>query len=153
MKYVWQDLVVIEIPDGWTLNEPGDLIELVPPGGDGALHISILERERTDPPSDQEARELVEWFRDRRGGEGKIDAEVDKNGASLARTAFEVVTDGESVGWTVVAKVWSSLAVLASYCFAAARKGVADGVETILESIALAPRVALDHDDGPRGAR
>jgi hypothetical protein len=114
MRYEWEDNITLDVPDGWTLNEPGNLIELVPPDESGALHVTILERERRGEPKTNEAMELVQWFQSRRGADAKIAERYDGH-VSEAWATFDTAEDGEPMSWSVLSRVWPEIAVLASY--------------------------------------
>ncbi|HEY3351091.1 MAG TPA: hypothetical protein VGM13_15035 [Thermoanaerobaculia bacterium] len=115
MRYVWPGNISLDVPAGWQVKEPGDLIELVPSSGRGAMHVSILDRERSEAPTEQEARELAEWFRDRRGGDGEIVVAIEPDRLPSARTSFTVAEDGVPMSWTVYTKIWPERAILASF--------------------------------------
>jgi len=113
VKYEWSGNITVDVPNDWTIHEPGNLIELVPPDESGALHITVLDRQRPGIPTREEAIELVNWFKERRGGEGRIETTT---GSEIeARSRFDSADDGEPMNWIVVSKVWPDRAVLASY--------------------------------------
>ena len=135
MRYVWKNLITADVPADWVINEPGDVIELVPPTEDGALHISILERDRDAPPRSEDARELVDWFKERRGADASTHVETGSDGIPVGRAEFVVAEDGEPMRWLVVAKVWAPVAALVSYCSGPESRQRTAAVEEIISSI------------------
>lgn len=135
MRYEWEDTITMDLPDGWTLNEPGDVIEVVPPDDSGALHVSILERDRAEPPSLNEASELVAWFQRGRGADGKIETFRDDSGMPAARSRFTTAQDGEPMAWVVQSKVWPDVAVLATYAHDPKIRKHAAAIDATLTSI------------------
>jgi hypothetical protein len=104
----------VEAPEDWTIAEPGDLIELLPPDEDGALHISLYKREAQGPPSEAEARSLLEWFCRNKGVE--VEAEVGcRPGEARASCRFEIADADVVSEWQAVVLVWAHRAVLATY--------------------------------------
>lgn len=75
----------------------------------------------------------MNWFKERRGGEGRI--ETTAGSEREARSRFNSADDGEPINWIVVSKVWPDRAVLASYCQALHAVSNDVIVDTIIESI------------------
>jgi hypothetical protein len=135
VRYEWEETITIDLPEGWTLNEPGDVIEVVPPDDSGAIHISIFDRDRPESPSIKEASELVAWFHRRRGAAAKIETFRDESGVPAARSRFTAAQDGKSMAWRVQAKIWPAVAVLATYVHDPRVKKHAAVVDATLSSI------------------
>lgn len=135
MRYEWDNTITIDLPEGWTFNEPGEVIEAVPPDDSGALHVSIFDRDRIESPSIIEAAELVAWFQRRRGADSQIDTTRDANGVPIARSHFTTAQDGELMTWLVESKIWPDVAVLASYVHDPRVRKYAAVVDAALSSI------------------
>ena len=133
MRYRWEGRLTVDVPEDWEVVEPGDLIEILPPDGTGALHISLYNRERTEPPTEAEARSLLEWFCRSKGGQPDfvIESRPDETRASCR---FEILDDDDVVGWKAIAIVWIHRAVLATYNGELSTKA-ASRAEVVLESI------------------
>jgi hypothetical protein len=108
-NWLWGDLISLSVPSDWIVNQTDDLIEITPPGDDGALHITILRRDKSESPSDAEARELVDGFVSQQAVVSSITYDA-------AGAHFSSRCDGQVMRWDVSAKVWQDLAILSSFC-------------------------------------
>lgn len=45
LKYELSVNITVDVPNDWSIHEPGNLVELIPPDESGALHITVLDRD------------------------------------------------------------------------------------------------------------
>jgi hypothetical protein len=117
-KYSLED-IEFEVPSLWGVSEIDGAIEILDAQEQGALHLSILRRTRTDALSESDARLLVENFASNNGlvPEASITSKMQ---ASEARAigSFRPIrpTQETPLHWLVGCIVWPNRALRASYC-------------------------------------
>ncbi len=117
-KYALGD-IEFEVPSTWSVSEIEGAIEILDAERQGALHLSILKRTKTDAPSELDARLLVESFATNNGLVAKAPATATLK-ASEARVTGSFrpsqPTEETPLHWLVASVVWPYRAVRVSYC-------------------------------------
>lgn len=115
MRWLWEGIFSIDIPNGWELHERGDLIEVVPPNPVGAAHVSVLKRTRTGDVAHGEAELLAADFARKQGVPRPKPAESREGGQAVARMNFQTADEQGPYYWHVEARVWDGRALICSY--------------------------------------
>lgn len=116
MRWVWNGVLSLDVPEGWEVRNQDDVIEIVPPKPVGAVHISVLRRTRPNEVQDGEAALLAADFARKRGVGDPRPSETRHGGGRLARIAFQSVGEARALTWDVEARVWGGRALVCSYC-------------------------------------
>jgi hypothetical protein len=111
--------IVLKAPSDWKADEIDGMVEMVPIGGEGALHISFLTRSRDSKPDLDEARLLVHSFAmktnlSNAGAIGVIAEQSVVNAFGEFRAEEE--SDEIPACWVVSAIIWNDLALQVSFC-------------------------------------
>jgi hypothetical protein len=105
----------LALPDEWVLSELDDLVEIVPPGANGPLHISFMRRVRPGLVAEREAARLVLAVADGLGVSNAEVQELDLGNHRFARTEVAAGERHRPLFWDVAAHVWEQHALVASY--------------------------------------
>jgi hypothetical protein len=113
----WGALFSADVPDNWTVHEHGGTIELTPAAPVGALHITFLRRTgRGDVQAGEAASLLTRFAKDRRGSLTLGGERHDRRRLLATGTMLERTRLGEEMVWDVHAQVWTSGALVCTYC-------------------------------------
>lgn len=130
------------VPDGWTATRSQDTYELLPPSGEGAIHISVYDR-RPAPLTEAETRDVVAPFIKRIVPEEPVEIRVlteskDQHRA-VARCSSADPNSGAAFDWLVFAVMWPRTMLM---CSATAPRGsdFTNEAEVMLAAIAPAAR-------------
>jgi len=135
MRWVWQGIFSIEVPEGWHVQETRDLIEITPPQPVGAAHVSVLTRKRNGPVGEGEASELVSNFAHKQGGEPTDLSEEGVESHRIARAEFETTDQEGGLHWDVEAHVWAERALVCSFCHDGLNEGIRRAALQLFRSI------------------
>ena len=137
MRWVWDGVFSVDIPEGWKVNEDGDLIEIVPPEPVGAVHISVLRRKREGAVRAGEASELAANFAERQGGAGVKPAERAEGHQRIATLEFETEIENapDRLHWDVQVRVWNERALICSFCHDGRHMAVLSAASAMFSSI------------------
>jgi hypothetical protein len=122
-----------EVPEGWLVGESEGLIELEPPSGDGAIHISVVRKTEPGPPTEMEARALLEYFPVWASASWTSEIIVDPTVREVSATGECV--DGEGRTWDVASRVTESRGLVFSFNTDAPEGGQRQQARRILETI------------------
>lgn len=104
----------LEIPAGWEATDDGEVIEIAPPGGAGAAHVSSMRRTEPRPAEEGEADEQLDRFLD-----GRELLEIDREPERAhgeGRIAIARYTVGEQPRhWVVAIVVTAERALLCTF--------------------------------------
>ena len=99
MRWLWQGIFSIEVPEGWRVVESEDLIEIAPPQPVGAAHVSVLKRGRNGPVGHGEATALVSDFAHKQEAEpAALSEEVEESQQIAGRSSKRPIREGTSTG-------------------------------------------------------
>ena len=115
MRWAWEGVFSMEIPEGWKVSEAGSLIEVAPPDPVGAAHISALRRTRVGGIAKGEAALLATDFAAKQGALGAIPSEICDKQQCSARLNFQTADDRGPYYWHVETRVWNGRALICSY--------------------------------------
>jgi hypothetical protein len=115
VRWLWEGICSIDIPDGWKLNERDEFIEIVPPAPVGAAHLTVLKRARSGEITDGEARLLAADFAHKQGIPDPQPTETREGTQAVARISFQTADDEGPYYWHVETRVWNGRAVICSY--------------------------------------
>jgi hypothetical protein len=136
MRWLWQGVFSMEIPEGWRVFESGDLIEIIPPQPVGAAHISVLKRARSGHVGHGEASELVSNFAHKQGAEPGALSEETEESQQIARAEFESTDQEGKLYWDVEAHVWDERGLVCSFCHDGLNNGIRRVTLEMFRSIA-----------------
>ena len=115
MRWLWEGIFSIDIPDGWRLNEQDEFIEIVPPAPVGAAHLTVLKRTRSGEIADGEARLLAADFARKQGISDPQPTETREATQAVATISFQTADAEGPCYWYVETRVWKGRAVICSY--------------------------------------
>lgn len=134
-RWEWKGHFSLMVPDGWTVQERENVVELLPPEPVGAITISVLRRTAEGHVKSGEATALVSSF-----VRGRADADVPvretrTGGEVTASAAFHQSEVGEVTSWLVEARVWASRALLVTCCYSVASPATGEAAREVFASI------------------
>lgn len=137
VTWVWEELIKVDIPEGWTVSDSPDLIEVLPPEPVGALQISIF-RVPVGDIHDLCVR-AVHNFVEKQAGRLRGDLQLEKqDNLTVVSGKFDSGQSEQSLSWLIAAFGWSGKIALATYCFGKGHDKMVQEAEGILASISLA---------------
>lgn len=108
----WPGLFSIEVPGTWQVHDLPGLIEITPPQGNGALHISVLNRTKAGEVTPDEASTIVEASPARQ-------SLPTINVIALQQNAAEAeFVDKTGMAWLVRVKVSQARAIVSTFSYA-----------------------------------
>jgi hypothetical protein len=127
------------LPDGWSVTgEHGKFYEIIPPGGGGALHISVYQR-LDAPITKAEARDRMSRFLGNltvvETGEIVVLAEGDAQHRAVSKSRTLDPENGKEFGFLTFLVLWKSH-VLNCSCTAEPESALLDEAEHLFASIA-----------------
>jgi len=135
VRWIWEGVFSLDVPDGWEVRDEGGLIEIVPPDPVGAVHISVLKRAKPNNVRDGEATQLAADFARKRGVSNPQPSEITQSGGRLATIAFQSVEENGTLTWDVETRVWDGRVLVCSFCHGGQDVRVRDAALRMLASI------------------
>lgn len=138
-KYSFGDLE-FEVPSSWRVGEVDGAVEILDAEGEGALHLSLLRRTKTESLSESDARLLVDSFASNNGlaPDGSVCSTVQTSEARAIGPFRPIRPTAETpLHWLVGCVVWPNRAVRASYCTDSVDAERLKEATAIIESIQL----------------
>lgn len=115
MKWLWQGVLSVDIPEGWNVHEQADVIEITPPEPIGAAHITVLRRTKQDEVEQGEAAVLARDFARKQGATANP-SEVHGEDQLISHASFETVSEEGRLLWDLETRVWKDGALISSFC-------------------------------------
>ena len=108
----------MHVDQGWMATLAEDTYELLPPEGEGALHISVYERRTTEPLSEDEIRRCLGSFLENLDPDDDVDitvlAESAEQHRAVARCSSTDPATGTTFDWLVFVILWPGSLIIAS---------------------------------------
>lgn len=137
-----EGVFTMHVPDGWKATRSEGTYELLPPNGEGAIHISVYDRRRA-PLSEVESHDVVASFVRNIGPEESVEirvlAESKEQHRVVARCSSTDPDSGVAFDWLVFAILWPRIMLM---CSATAPRGseLTSDAEMMLAAISPAER-------------
>lgn len=126
------------VPSSWRVGEIDGAVEVVDAEGEGALHLSLITRTKTDSLSETDAQLLVDSFAYSNGlvPDGLISSTIQATEARAVGQFRPIQPTVETpLHWLVGCVVWPNRAVRASYCTDSVNEEKLNEATAIIESI------------------
>ncbi len=117
MKWTWEGIFSMDVPDEWQVREKEGVIEVVPPASNGAVHVSVLRRALPQLVQAGEATRILEDFASKQDAPTPSIIESALGAERIARSVFESTSKHGLCTWEVEVRVWPSRAIVSSLCF------------------------------------
>ncbi|MEV0286467.1 MULTISPECIES: hypothetical protein [unclassified Kribbella] len=123
------------VPEGWNASQDGRTYELTRPGEDGAVHVSVYDRDGS-PLGEDEAGRLASRFIERAVVSDSVAVTVLKEDQSQHRAVARFTSDGDgsAYAWLVFLVLWRERFLICS-CNAVPDSSLLDEAERMFATI------------------
>ena len=125
-------------PPGWQVREVDELIEVVLPENEGALHISFFQKENESAPKEDEAHTLIAEFAKNNGlvTSDEVSTSLLRDEArGFGRFHPRHSSDDVPAIWILASLVWPDRALQISYCTDTLESRTRAAVVSLIDSI------------------
>jgi hypothetical protein len=144
MKWMWEGVMSMDVPERWSVRETSDVIEITPPNSVGAAHVTVLRRTKSDAVAEGEAASLARSFARKQGVDIEA-SEIRRGLESLSTASFTSGSGSEALHWEVETRVWTQGAVICSYCHDGQHPDEREAAVRIFRSIEPIPNRPLPY--------
>ena len=113
-RWTWPRVLKLNLPSEWEVSVEGNRAEVIPPGGESAVHISVFWRSNDSVPRAGEATEFVREFAELLMVTTEPEAERMRAGQRVSRLLNGRSKGGPST-WDIEAQMWPDRAFVCTY--------------------------------------